>query len=107
MEDNGPIGHMGNEKALIDDKAPELKRVNDPHATTNLLLGNIVGQLTNLAITCKINLEKSNRHHDEWQEAIAEISKIQAKAQKVGAIILIGGVTLLSTFISVVISLLI
>jgi len=109
-EDKGPIGHMCNEKVLIDDEAPKPRKILSPHEaheSTNLLLGMLCGHVSNLVSESHRANEGARRRNDEWQETLKRAGDIQIKAQRTGAIVVLTGICLMSTIISVVISLLI
>ncbi len=104
---DGPIGHMCNEKVLIDDEAPKPRRILAPHEaheSTNLLLGFISGHLENLVAESNRANEGARRRNDEWQETMRRAGDIQVKAQRTGAIVVFAGICLMSTIISVVVS---
>lgn len=110
-DNDGPLGHMCN----INDETPKpgiidtstFKKVDDPVVATNLLLGFIVGHLDNLVTESNRANKNASRRHDEWQETLTTLGEIQGKAQRTGAIVICVGICFLSTFISIVISLLI
>ena len=105
LDDHGPIGHM-----CMEDKAPKPRRILAPHEaheSTNLFLGFISGHLENLVAESHRANDGARRRNDEWQETLRRAGDIQIKAQRTGAIVVMVGICLMSTIISVVISLLI
>ena len=83
------------------------KKVDDPVVANNLLLGFIAGHLENLVTESYRANENARRRHDEWKETLISAGEIQAEAQKTGAKVIMIGICLMSTIISVVVSLLI
>jgi hypothetical protein len=76
------------------------------HEATNLLLGHIAGHLRNLVTKESQAYDSARRRHEEWREIFVRGIETQAKNQKVGAIIVFGGICIMTTIISVVVSLL-
>jgi hypothetical protein len=76
------------------------------HETTNLLLGHIAGHMENLVTEEKRSYDRARHNHEEWQEMFIKGVGIQTKNQKIGLIVVVGGICFLSTIISVVVSLL-
>ena len=100
-EDDVPIGHM-----CIEDKTPEPK-IATTHESTNILLGMLCGHVENLVTESHRANRGADLRHDEWQETLARAGEIQVQAQKSGAKVVMIGICLMSTIISVVVSLLI
>jgi hypothetical protein len=75
-------------------------------ASTNLLLGNIVGELRGLRHHSGQSYDAARRRHNEWQDMLTHAVEVQVKTQKVGAITVVCGICFMSTLISVVVSLL-
>lgn len=63
-EDQGPIGHMCNEKSPIYDKAPKPTKATD-HQSTNILLGMLCGHVENLVTESNRANEGARRRHDD------------------------------------------
>ena len=104
-EDDGPIGHM-----CMEEKSPKSRRILAPHEaheSTNLLLGLLCGHVENLVIESNRANRGADLRHEEWQEALITMGAMQATAHKTGAKVIMVGICLMSTIISVVISLLI
>jgi len=102
-DNDGPIGNMCNE-------APKPRKILSPHEaheSTNILLGMLCGHVENLVKESNRANEGARRRHDEWQETMRNAGEIQVKAQKIGAKVVMIGICLMSTIISVVVSLLI
>jgi len=95
MKDEGPDSHMH-----ADNDGP----IGESREATNILIGLLCGHVENLVIESNRANRSAAYRHDHWQETLEEMGQIQVKAQKSGAKVVMFGICIMATIISVVVS---
>jgi len=102
QEGDEPIGHM-----CMEDESPKPRKILAPHEaqeSTNLLLGLLCGHVENLVTESNRANRSASLRHDEWQDALTSMGEMQATAHKKGAKVVMFGICIMTTIISVVVS---